>query len=156
MSNLIYLFVGGGALRWIVSKNLHLDGLITAKGENGKTSGYSGGGSGGSILIETVNMTGHGEVNVNGGSGYASYGGGGSGGRIGIHVSFQNNFGGNIYSLFYYFAHTSLRKWVHCLVWRTNSHFNHDDSVYVGPEGEEKKKREEKEVVPGHFLAGHL
>ena len=80
-------------MQWIVSKHMHLDGLISAKGENGKGA-YSGGGSGGSVLVDTMNITGHGEVNVNGGSGYTTHGGGGSGGRIGIHVNFQNNFGG--------------------------------------------------------------
>lgn len=74
------------------SKLLHLDGLISSSGL-GATSSYSGGGSGGSILIETMNMTGHGEVSVNGGNGNVN-GGGGAGGRIGVHVDFQNNYGG--------------------------------------------------------------
>ncbi|XP_019646039.1 PREDICTED: uncharacterized protein LOC109486623 [Branchiostoma belcheri] len=52
-----------------------------------------GGGSGGSVLIEATNMTGHGEVNVNGGDGNQK-GGGGAGGRIGIHIRHQNNYGG--------------------------------------------------------------
>ena len=38
-------------------------------------------------------MSGHGEINVNGGDG-VSGGGGGAGGRIGIHVDFRNKFGG--------------------------------------------------------------
>ena len=105
----VAISIGGGALRWIVSNNLHLDGLISAKGKNGKGS-YSGGGSGGSILIETMNITGHGEVNVNGGSGHANFGGGGSGGRIGIHVDFQNNFGGKICPLLNYFASTNFLR----------------------------------------------
>ena len=52
-----------------------------------------GGGSGGSVLVETTNVTGHGEINVNGGDGHSN-GGAGAGGRIGVHVDFQNNFGG--------------------------------------------------------------
>lgn len=74
-----------------ISKLIHVDGLISSSGHTG---GYkSGGGSGGSILIETMNITGHGEVSANGGNGY-SYCGGGAGGRIAIHVDFQNNYGG--------------------------------------------------------------
>ena len=53
----------------------------------------SGGGSGGTVLIEAFNMSGHGEINVNGGNG-KSRGGSGSGGRIGIHVDFKNKYGG--------------------------------------------------------------
>lgn len=77
---------------WDISKLLHLDGLITARGQDALGS-YGGGGSGGSILVDVMNITGHGEINVNGGAGKTS-GGGGSGGRIGIHVNFQNNYGG--------------------------------------------------------------
>ena len=82
---------GGGCLRWQTQKHLHLDGLITAQGTMGQSQ--SGGGSGGSILIEALNMSGHGEINVNGGNGNIG-GGGGSGGRIGIHVDFKNKYGG--------------------------------------------------------------
>ena len=85
------VFSGGGSLWWQVGKHIHLDGLISSKGQ-GATSN-SGGGSGGSVLVETTNITGHGEINVNGGDGQSN-GGGGAGGRIGIHVDFQNNFGG--------------------------------------------------------------
>lgn len=65
--------------------------MITAQGKSGNS--HSGGGSGGSILIEALNMSGHGEINVNGGKGISG-GGGGSGGRIGIHVDFKNKYGG--------------------------------------------------------------
>ena len=84
-------YIGGGSLWWKVGKLVHLDGLLSSKGESGSSNG--GGGSGGSVLIETTNMTGHGEINVNGGDGQSNAGGG-AGGRIGIHVDFQNNFGG--------------------------------------------------------------
>ena len=86
-----YRSSGGGSLWWQVGKNIHLDGLISAKGTSG--SGSGGGGSGGSVLVETTNATGHGEINVNGGDSSSS-GGAGAGGRIGVHVDFQNNFGG--------------------------------------------------------------
>ena len=90
---LFLVIAGGGALQWLVSKKMHLDGLLSAKGADGLNVN-SGGGSGGSVLIETMNLTGHGEVNVNGGNGHGNQGGGGSGGRIGVHVNFQNKFGG--------------------------------------------------------------
>lgn len=77
---------------WVISKHFHLDGLITARGQDALNN-YGGGGSGGSVLVDVMNITGHGEINVNGGSGKTG-GGGGSGGRIGIHVNFQNNYGG--------------------------------------------------------------
>ncbi len=91
--------LGGGSLWWQVGKLIHLDGLISSKGQGG--SNYGGGGSGGSVLVETTNITGHGEINVNGGDA-PSNGGGGAGGRIGIHVDFQNNFGGT-YRRTYFF-----------------------------------------------------
>lgn len=84
-------FSGGGSLWWQVGKLIHLDGLISSKGQTGSST--SGGGSGGSVLVETTNITGHGEINVNGGDSQSN-GGAGAGGRIGIHVDFQNNFGG--------------------------------------------------------------
>jgi len=86
------VIVGGGCLLLRASKLLHLDGLISASGLSGTSN--SGGGSGGSILIETMNMTGHGEISANGGNGALYNSGGGSGGRIAIHVDFQNNYGG--------------------------------------------------------------
>ena len=85
------LFTGGGCLLLRTSKLLHLDGLISASGHS--ATSLSGGGSGGSVLIETTNMTGHGDVAANGGNGNLD-GGGGAGGRIGVHVDFRNNYGG--------------------------------------------------------------
>lgn len=84
--------VGGGCLLWVISKQFHLDGLITARGQDALDS-YGGGGSGGSVLVDVMNITGHGEINVNGGNGKTG-GGGGSGGRIGVHVNFKNKYGG--------------------------------------------------------------
>jgi len=81
-------------LLWIISKQFHHNGLITARGQDALNDD-GGGGSGGSVLLDVMNITGHGEINVNGGSGKTG-GGGGSGGRIGLHVNFQNNYGGII------------------------------------------------------------
>lgn len=83
---------GGGYLVWKISKYLELNGELTANGKNGEGPN-SGGGSGGSILIETTNMTGHGRISVKGGQG-AGNGGGGSGGRVAIHCRWRYTFGG--------------------------------------------------------------
>lgn len=66
---------GGGVLAWKVSKRFQLNGLLSARGTNA-VGLNGGGGSGGSILIETTNMTGHGEISVTGGSGTGIGGGG--------------------------------------------------------------------------------
>ena len=83
---------GGGQLLWEVGKRLELNGLLSARGGNGVGS-HAGGGSGGSILIKTTNMTGHGEISVIGGDAN-SQGGGGSGGRVGIHCRWRYSYGG--------------------------------------------------------------
>lgn len=81
---------GGGLLFWKTSHYMELNGLLSLKGLDG-TGHDSGGGSGGSILIETTNITGHGEISVRGGNGQ---GGGAAGGRIGIQCQFRYSFGG--------------------------------------------------------------
>ena len=59
---------GGGSLLWEVGKFLQINGLVSANGLDG--SGVdSGGGSGGSVLIKTTNMSWHGEIAVAGGEG---------------------------------------------------------------------------------------
>ena len=83
---------GGGYLVWKVSKELELNGLLTANGQDGRGQD-AGGGSGGSMLIETTNMTGHGEISVLGGQG-SGQGGGGAGGRVGIHCRWRYSYGG--------------------------------------------------------------
>ena len=81
---------GGGAVSITVSGELTLNGEITSNGLAG--SGYkppmgtargAGGGSGGSIRIETNLLSGTGLISANGGSG-SYYAGGGSGGRIAL------------------------------------------------------------------------
>ena len=85
---------GGGYLLWNVGRHLEINGLISAKGMKG-TGTNAGGGSGGSIFIKTTNMTGHGELNVEGGSG-SGMGGCGAGGRIAIHCRWRYKYGGKI------------------------------------------------------------
>ncbi|XP_070533134.1 uncharacterized protein [Ptychodera flava] len=83
---------GGGAVYWVIGTKIHLNGLISSKGEDAVINA-AGGGSGGSVVIEATNMTGHGEINVDGGSGQTT-GSGGAGGRIGVHVHHKNTYGG--------------------------------------------------------------
>ena len=83
---------GGGSLFWIVGQRLQINGLLSSKGTDGEGID-AGGGSGGSILITTTNMTGHGEIAVPGGSGTGS-GSAGSGGRVGIHCRWRYKYGG--------------------------------------------------------------
>ena len=86
---------GGGYLIWKISKYLELNGLLTANGQEGVGTD-AGGGSGGSVLIESTNMTGHGEISVLGGQGIGE-GGGGAGGRAGIHCRWRYTYGGKFY-----------------------------------------------------------
>lgn len=75
----------------ITATRIELNGTISSSGMTGE--GYGGaGGSGGSILIQTESLHGHGTITTNGGTGLYStprdnYGGGGSGGRIAIYYS---------------------------------------------------------------------
>ena len=59
-------------------------GNIEVNGEAGTTQG-AGGGSGGTILINTRDMTGQGQLSANGGTGNTT-GGGGAGGRVVLTV----------------------------------------------------------------------
>ena len=88
---------GGGKMYWRNGKGLILDGVITLMGERGR-GGNAGGGSGGSLLLETLNLTGFGLVDVGGGQG-AGAGGGGGGGRIAVHIRFANKFAGRFRSV---------------------------------------------------------
>jgi len=84
---------GGGAIRLQVVGTLTLDGQITANGQ--QTGSYSsrwGGGAGGSILVETRNLTGSGKFAANGAIGCQQSGGGG-GGRVAVYYQ-QSDFTG--------------------------------------------------------------
>jgi hypothetical protein len=87
---------GGGRIVVNAGKEIEIDGLLLANGAPGASG--QGGGTGGSVDFETTNFTGHGEVNVNGGSGGATaYGG--SGGRVAVHARFLFAFGGQLRSV---------------------------------------------------------
>ena len=70
----------------------HLDGTLTARGQDGSSG--SGGGSGGSILFRTETFTGNGVLDVSGGKGQGLKTGGGSGGRIGLYFRSRSRYFG--------------------------------------------------------------
>lgn len=74
---------GGGSTIHILAKNLILDGILNA---NGNDSTTGGGGSGGSILVEVDQvLSGLGTFTAQGGKATCDCGGG-SGGRIGVYT----------------------------------------------------------------------
>ena len=85
---------GGGAVRIMADSRVTIDGLVSASGDN--TLDHGGGGSGGSIWIECMTLTGAttGVVRANGGTGLcpangSQYtGGGGGGGRIAFRAGY--------------------------------------------------------------------
>jgi hypothetical protein len=79
-------------IHWKIGQQIELDGLLSVRGSNG-TGLNSGGGSGGSVLIECTNFTGYGEVNSQGGDGQG-LGSGGAGGRISVLIRFKHKFAG--------------------------------------------------------------
>lgn len=79
-----FLGTGGGQIELVVINKFTLNGDIDVSGFDSSTSG----GSGGSILVTTKDMTGTGTLSANGGSG------GGGGGRISVTVSEAYRYGG--------------------------------------------------------------
>jgi hypothetical protein len=83
---------GGGAVALIVDGTLQLDGVLTARGNNGGfTMGYGGGGgSGGGIYVIAGTLAGNGAILAGGGdAGDLIWAGGGGGGRIAIYCCAQ-------------------------------------------------------------------
>lgn len=83
---------GGGVIK-ITTTALYLDGNIECKGGLDEKENY-GGGSGGSIYINTTFFTGEGVIDASGGPGH-DFGGGGSGGRIAVYYH-SSSFTGRI------------------------------------------------------------
>ncbi len=76
---------GGGAVCLLVSGVFTLDGAVTANGvQPGTFNSRWGGGSGGSILVQTYRLTGSGQLTAHGANGCQQSGGGG-GGRIAVY-----------------------------------------------------------------------
>lgn len=88
----------GGRFFITIGDALHLDGLLSARGQDG---GHlpSGGGSGGSILVDTIRFTGNGILDVSGGSGQGEIAGGGSGGRLAVYIKNQNRYFGQFLAI---------------------------------------------------------
>lgn len=84
----------GGGVLYLKAEKMIIDGNIEANGASGKTDS-SGGGSGGSILIESIYQEGSGTVHVNGGAGGTNGGGGGSGGRVAMYYK-RSDYKGSI------------------------------------------------------------
>ncbi len=85
---------GGGVVQLTVSGTLHLDGTISANGDNGNGSG-GGGGAGGSVNLSAGTIDGGGAILANGGNGVGSISGGGGGGCIAIALT-TNLFTGSL------------------------------------------------------------
>lgn len=82
---------GGGALKVLAAGTITVDGSISMNGAG--ASNNSGGGAGGSVLLEGVDIIGAGTISANGGDGV---GGDGSGGRIAIKYSSSINYIGTV------------------------------------------------------------
>ena len=91
--------LGGGVIRMHVTNRLKVDGTLSCNGSPGVQSS-SGGGSGGSIWIETNLVLGYGSMQVNGGDGKEGpgtryyHGGGGAGGRIAVYFKSNRTYSG--------------------------------------------------------------
>lgn len=84
--------IGGGRLYLRVNHTLTVDGFLTAQGGDWR-SVAAGGGSGGTIHIETYTIDGNGDIDASGGAGYdgswAPHGGGGGGGRMTLYYMYN-------------------------------------------------------------------
>ena len=90
---------GGGQLIWDNGQMFVLDGYLLAKGNPGRGNN-AGGGSGGSLFVKTLNLTGFGLADVSGGHGSdTGAGGGGAGGRLAVHIAFANKFSGRLHAV---------------------------------------------------------
>ncbi|XP_052090185.1 uncharacterized transmembrane protein DDB_G0289901-like [Mytilus californianus] len=86
---------GGGVITLKATDDVRVDGLVSA---NGNADGSNcGGGSGGSIYIDTDYFKGSGMVTARGGTGSGT-GGGGGGGRISIVHRVSATFSGDIFA----------------------------------------------------------
>ncbi len=89
---------GGGAVRLSVAGELAVDGRIGADAQSEGGScwrGSGGGGSGGSIWISAVRLTGSGMITARGAAAPCDTGGGGGGGRVSLTYD-TSNFSGEI------------------------------------------------------------
>jgi hypothetical protein len=92
MSPAPYGGAGGGAVRLNVTRQLTVDGRISANGTDGGVN--SGGGAGGSVWLTVGTLAGTGTISANGGAGNGTAGGGG-GGRVSLQLN-TNLFSGSV------------------------------------------------------------
>lgn len=86
---------GGGIIQLRITRDLLVDGSISANGLNGIGSG-GGGGAGGSVFLTANSILGSGSITADGGAGNGA-GGGGGGGRVAlVATGFTNLFAGTI------------------------------------------------------------
>jgi len=85
---------GGGLIQIVAGGSVIDNGSISANGGNG-TNDRSGGGSGGTVSLTALTLSGSGTITANGGSGDPPHGGGGGGGRIAIQYG-ANSFAGSM------------------------------------------------------------
>jgi hypothetical protein len=86
--------LGGGVLQLVVGRTLQLDGQISVNGRTAISNINSGGGSGGSLWVQALTISGAGSLSANGGAAN-NLGGGGGGGRIALWDN-TNHFTGTI------------------------------------------------------------
>ena len=87
----VYGGPGGGAVKLNApTGTVTINGTVSANGY-GYFGGYSGGGSGGSVLIIADTLAGAGVITANGGNSNGSYGGGGGGGRVAGYFSHNSS-----------------------------------------------------------------
>lgn len=55
---------GGGIIYFNITKEVKIDGVTSSSGQDGANTSYAGGGTGGSILIETALFDGSGSIEV--------------------------------------------------------------------------------------------
>lgn len=82
-------------IMFLKTRIIFLTGLISASGQTNVASHNTGGGSGGSIIIDTTNLEGSGTIRVNGGNAYGN-GGGGGGGRLAVYWKDREWWFGNL------------------------------------------------------------
>lgn len=80
----------GGGFVGIVADALVLDGSLIADGQVGPT--YTGGGSGGGVMIDVQSLSGTGYIRANGGDHGASSSYGGGGGRVAVYYTDLSGF----------------------------------------------------------------
>ena len=101
-------FAGGGAIRMVVGRNMHVAGSVTADGGGGAgntSSSGSGTGAGGSVWLDVDGtLSGNGTISARGGGAYDYAGGGG---RVALYLR-NNEFTGDLSAESRIYSHSTL------------------------------------------------